>query len=123
MIIGNLGKDPELKYTQSGQAVATFSVAINEKWKNKDGAWQEKTEWVNCVAWAKLAEICGEYLRKGSKVYVEGKLQTRKWQDQSGADRYTTEVVLSEMKMLDGKKENEPSKPESNDYGSDDVPF
>lgn len=126
LIIGNLGRDPELKHTQSGQAVANFSVATSEKWKDKAGDWQEKTEWINCVAWGKLGEICSEYLHKGSKVYVEGKLQTRKWQDQNGADRHTTEVVLSEMKMLDGKKqENGQQRQERNDNGGGDydVPF
>lgn len=100
IIIGNLGADPELRYTQSGAPVATFRVATTERWKGQDGQMQEQTEWHSIVAWRRLAEICGEYLSKGSKVYIEGKLQTRKWQDQSGNDRYTTEIVAREMKML-----------------------
>ncbi len=100
ILIGNLGSDPEIRYTQSGTAVATFSVATTERWKNKDGQQQEQTEWHRIVAWRRLAEICGEYLSKGSKVYIEGKLQTRKWEDRDGNTRYTTEVVANEMKML-----------------------
>lgn len=100
MLIGNLGKDPEIRYTQNGTAVATFNVATTERWKDKDGQTQETTEWHRIVAWRKLAETCGEYLHKGSKVYIEGKLQTRKWQDQNGNDKYTTEIVANEMKML-----------------------
>ncbi|MDO9040930.1 MAG: single-stranded DNA-binding protein [Desulfocapsaceae bacterium] len=100
MLIGNLGKDPELRYTQSGTAVATFNVATTDRYKDKDGQMQETTEWHRVVAWAKLAETCGEYLHKGSKVYIEGKLQTRKWQDQNGNDKFTTEIVAREMKML-----------------------
>lgn len=102
-IIGNLGKDPELRYTQSGTAVASFSVATTEKYKNKGGEWEEKTEWHNVTLWGKLAEIAGEYLQKGKTVYIEGKLQTRKWQDRDGNDRYTTEIVGEKMLMLSGK--------------------
>ena len=100
ILIGNLGADPEIKFTQNGAPVATFTVATTEKWKDKDGQVQEQTEWHRIVAWQRLAEICGEYLAKGSRVYIEGKLQTRKWKDQSGNDRYTTEIVAREMKML-----------------------
>lgn len=100
ILIGNLGGDPEIRYTQAGTQVATFTIATTERWRGQDGQMQESTEWHRIVAWAKLAEICGEYLHKGSKVYIEGKIQTRKWQDQSGADRYTTEIVAREMKML-----------------------
>lgn len=100
ILIGNLGADPEIRYTQSGTPVVNFRIATTERWKDKDGQQQEQTEWHNVVAWGRLAEICGEYLAKGSKVYVEGKLQTRKWQDQNGNDRYTTEVIAREMKML-----------------------
>jgi single-strand DNA-binding protein len=100
ILIGNLGADPELRYTQSGTPVASFRIATTERWKDKDGNQQEQTEWHNIVAWSRLAEICGEYLNKGSRVYIEGKLQTRKWQDQNGNDRYTTEIVAREMKML-----------------------
>ncbi|NLZ16194.1 MAG: single-stranded DNA-binding protein [Desulfobulbaceae bacterium] len=100
ILIGNLGADPEIRYTQSGSQVATFNVATTEKWKGQDGNIQEQTEWHRIVAWSKLAEICGQYLHKGSRVYIEGRLQTRKWQDQSGVDRYTTEIIAREMKML-----------------------
>jgi single-strand DNA-binding protein len=103
MLIGNLGKDPEIRYTQSGTAVATFNVATTERWKDKDGQTQDSTEWHRIVAWQKLAETCGTFLHKGSKVYIEGKLQTRKWQDQNGNDKYTTEIIAREMKMLDSK--------------------
>ena len=103
ILVGNLGQDPEIKYTQSGDAVANFSLATSETWKDKAGVKQERTEWHRCVAWRKLAEIIQQYVRKGSKIYVEGKLQTRKWQGSDGQDRYTTEIVVSEMQMLDGK--------------------
>ena len=101
--IGRLGKDPETRYTQAGDAVCNFSVAVDESYKGKDGQKVEKTEWVNCVAWRKLGEICGQYLTKGSLVAVSGKMQTRKWQDSSGQDRYTTEILLDEMRMLGSK--------------------
>ena len=100
ILIGNLGKDPEIRYTQSGAAVVNFSIATTERWKGQDGQQQEQTEWHNIVAWKRLAEICSEYLNKGSKVYIEGKLQTRKWQDKDGNDRYTTEIVARDMQML-----------------------
>lgn len=103
ILIGNLGADPEVRYTQSSTPVASFRMATTERWRNQDGQQQEQTEWHRIVAWGKLAEICGQYLHKGSKVYIEGKLQTRKWQDQSGQDRYTTEVIAREMKMLDSR--------------------
>lgn len=105
ILIGNLGNDPELRFTQSGKQVANFSLATTERWRDQAGNQQEQTEWHKCVAWGRLAEICGQYLAKGSRVYIEGKLQTRKWQDQSGQDRYTTEIVASEMKMLGGGRE------------------
>ncbi len=107
IIVGNLGADPEIRYTQSGSAVATFSVATTERWRDQEGQQQESTEWHRIVAWKKLAEICGEYLHKGSRVYIEGKIQTRKWQDQNGNDRYTTEIIAREMKMLDRKNEGQ----------------
>lgn len=103
ILIGNLGKDPEVRYTQSGTAFSSFSIATSERWKDKDGQMKEQTEWHNIVAWDKLAEICGEYLRKGSRVYIEGKIQTRKWQDKDGHDRWTTEIVARDMKMLTPK--------------------
>ncbi|MCL2340873.1 MAG: single-stranded DNA-binding protein [Proteobacteria bacterium] len=100
ILIGNLGADPEIRYTQSGTPFASFRIATTERWKGQDGQMQEQTEWHSIVAWRRLAEICGEYLAKGSRVFIEGKLQTRKWQDQNGNDRYTTEIVAREMKML-----------------------
>ena len=107
MGIGRLGKDPELKYMPSGGAVTNISIACGADYKDKNtGQKVEVTEWVNIVFFNKLAEIVGEYLKKGSQVYVEGSLRTRKWQDQSGADRYTTEIVASEMQMLGGRAEN-----------------
>lgn len=104
IIIGNLGGDPEIRHTQNGNQVANFSVATTERWRRQDGQMQEQTEWHRVVAWDKLAEICGQYLAKGSKVYIEGKLQTRKWEDsRDNTTRYMTEIVAREMKMLDGK--------------------
>ena len=105
ILIGNLGADPELRHTQSGVTVASFRVATTERWKGQDGQMQEQTEWHSIVAWKRLAEICGEYLTKGSRVYIEGKLQTRKWEDQDGNARYTTEVVAREMKMLSARSD------------------
>ena len=106
-LIGNLGKEPELSYTASGIAVAKFSIATNERWKDQEGAVQERTEWHNIVAWRKLAEICGQYLKKGSKVYLEGKLQTRSWDDKNtGVKRYTTEIIADDLIMLDSKGSN-----------------
>ena len=105
--IGNLTADPEVRYSGSGAAIANFSIANSEKWKDKtSGEMQEKTEYHRIVMFNRLGEIAGEYLRKGSKVYIEGKLQTRKWQDQSGQDRYTTEIVANTMQMLDGRGDN-----------------
>lgn len=104
ILIGNLGNDPETKFLPSGGAVTTISLATSESWKDKQsGQMQERTEWHRVVFFNKLAEIAGEYLKKGSKVYVEGSLRTRKWQGQDGQDRYTTEIVASEMQMLDGR--------------------
>ena len=105
MLIGNLGKDPEVRYTTSGQAVASFSVATSEKFKNRNGEMEERTEWHNVVLWGRQAEVAGEYLAKGRTVFIEGRLQTRKWQDKDGRDRYTTEVVGDRMQMLGGKGE------------------
>lgn len=108
MLIGNLGKDPELRYTPSGVAVATFTVATNESWKDQDGNLQERTEWHNVVAWRKLAEVCGEWLKKGKKVYVEGRIQTRSYDDKNtGAKKYITEIVANSMIMLDSKDPGE----------------
>lgn len=107
ILIGNLGADPEVRYTQNSTAVAQFTVATSETWKDKQtGEPKEQTEWHRCVAYRRLAEIVGEYLRKGSKVYIEGRLQTRKWQGQDGQDRYTTEIVVNDLQMLDGRADN-----------------
>lgn len=105
MLIGNLGKDPEMKYTPSGQPVTTFSLAVSRSWRTPEGENRDETEWFRVVAWQKLAEVCNEYLRKGSKVYLEGRLQTRKWQDQQGQERTMVEVVASEMMMLDSRQD------------------
>ena len=104
ILVGNLGQDPEVKYMPSGQAVCNISIATTDSWNDKStGEKQERTEWHRVVFFRRLAEIAGEYLRKGSQVYVEGRLQTRKWQDQSGSDRYTTEIVVNDMQMLGGR--------------------
>ena len=101
ILVGNLGKDPEVRYMPNGNAVANITLATSESWKDKtSGEQQEKTEWHRIVMFRRLGEIAGEYLKKGSQVYIEGKLQTRKWQDNSGNDRYTTEIVANEMQML-----------------------
>lgn len=100
ILVGNLGRDPEVRYTPNGDAVANYSIATTETWKDKNGMRQEKTEWHNVVMYRRLAEIAGEYLKKGSQVYIEGRLQTRKWQDKQGNDRYTTEIVADHMQML-----------------------
>ena len=131
ILIGNLGKDPELSYTASGVAVAKFSIATNERWKDQEGNAQERTEWHNIVAWRKLAEICGQYLKKGSKVYLEGKLQTRSWDDKStGAKRYTTEIIADDLIMLDAKGSarsesgmSQPVPEESAGSEKEDLPF
>ncbi len=106
ILVGNLGNDPEVRYSANGAAIANISIATSESWKDKNtGEQQERTEWHRVVMFNRLGEIAGEYLRKGSQVYIEGKLQTRKWQDQNGQDRYSTEVVASEMQMLGGRGE------------------
>lgn len=105
ILIGNLGRDPDMRYTGSGNAVANLSLATTERWRDRQGQQQETTEWHRLVAFKRLAEICGEYLRKGSQIYVEGKLQTRKWQDNNGQDRYTTEVVMQQMNMLGNRNQ------------------
>lgn len=104
ILVGNLGRDPEMRYTQDGSAVANFSVATTERWTDRaTNERRERTEWHRVVCFRRLAEICGEYLHKGSKVYIEGSLQTRSWEGQDGQTRYTTEVVAREMKMLDSR--------------------
>jgi single-strand DNA-binding protein len=102
ILIGNLGKDPELKHTSGGTAVATMTIATNERFKDKSGEWQDRTEWHNVVLWQRLAEIASEYLKKGRSVYVEGRLQTRSWEDKQGQKRYTTEIVASDLVLLGG---------------------
>lgn len=137
ILIGNLGADPELRYTPAGSALATFSVATSESWKDKDGNTQEKTEWHRVVVWNKLAEIAGEYLKKGSQVYVEGRLTTRSWQDKDGVKRYMTEVVGLSFLMLGrkadgsgGREAAEPPPPPDESpagppmrSGEEDLPF
>lgn len=122
--IGNLGADPELRYTQAGDAVASFNIACSEQWKDRDGNKQEKTEWVKIVAWRQLAEICGQYLVKGKQIWCAGKMQTRQWEDRDGVTRYTTEVVISDMLMLGGGG-NGGGGARADDPGvtDDDIPF
>ncbi|MEX0770962.1 MAG: single-stranded DNA-binding protein [Balneolaceae bacterium] len=103
MIIGRLGQDPEVRYTQSNTAVATLNIATNERFKDRNGELQERTEWHRVVAWGRLAEICQEYLKKGSQVYIEGPIQTREWEDKDGQKRYTTEIKALTMTMLDSR--------------------
>lgn len=104
ILVGNLGRDPEVRYMPNGEAVCNFSIATTDSWKDKAGAKQERTEWHNIVMYRKLAEIAGEYLKKGRPVYVEGRLQTRKWQTKEGQDRYTTEIIADQMQMLGGRE-------------------
>ena len=105
IIVGNLGNDPEMRTTQGGSQVANFNVATNERFKDGSGEWQERTEWHKIVAWGRTAEICGQYLSKGRSVYIEGRIQTRKWEDKEGQTRYTTEIVCQNMQMLGGRGE------------------
>lgn len=146
ILLGNLGRDPELRFLPNGDAVCNFSIATTDSWKDKAGEKQEKTEWHNIVMYRKLAEIAGEYLKKGRPVYLEGRLQTRKWQTKDGQDRYTTEIVADNMQMLGGrdagtqstsknefnqepKKNDSPSKADDSSTASsfdefeDDIPF
>jgi single-strand DNA-binding protein len=103
ILVGNIGQDPEVRYMPNGNAVANLSLATSESWKDQQGQMQERTEWHRLTMYRRLAEIAGEYLRKGSQIYVEGKLQTRKWQDQQGQDKYTTEIIVDQMQMLGGR--------------------
>jgi single-strand DNA-binding protein len=120
IIVGNIGQDPEVKYMPSGGAVTNVSIATSETWKDKNtGQPQERTEWHRVVFFNRLGEIAGEYLKKGSKVYVEGSLRTRKWQAQDGTDRYTTEIVASEMQMLDGRGDNQGGAGQGGNYNQD----
>jgi len=123
ILVGNLGNDPEVRYTPQGSAVANVTIATSETWKDKNtGQKQDKTEWHRVVMFNRLGEIAGEYLKKGSKVYIEGKLQTRKWQDKSGQDRYTTEIVANEMQMLDSRGGAGDFAPSQQSYGSQQQP-
>ncbi len=134
ILIGHLGKDPEIRHAQSGATITSFSIATNESWNNKEGQREERTEWHRIVAFGKLAEICGQYLKKGKQIYIEGRLQTRSWEDRDGNKRYTTEIVASNMTMLGrtGETSNDTYAPpiQENDFrgaGSntkeDDIPF
>lgn len=107
ILVGRLGKDPELRYTQSGTAVASFSLATDERYKDREGNQQNKTEWHNIVAWRQLAEICGKFLHKGKQVYIEGKIQTRSYDDRDGNKRYITEIVADQMQMLGARDEQQ----------------
>lgn len=131
ILIGNLGADPELRYTATGTAVANFNIATKDVWTNKDGTKEDRTEWHRIVAWARLGEICGEYLAKGKQVYIEGKLRTRSWEDREGNKRYTTEILAQTMQMLGPAGERVP---QERDLGAgepqsggglpdDDIPF
>lgn len=123
--VGNLTRDPIVRHTKNGQAVTSFAIACNESWKDKDGAKQERVEYVQIVAWGKLGEICGEYLSKGKQVYVEGRLQTRDWEDNDGIKRYTTEIVIGTMTMLGQVDNNTSSTPASggDEFEDQDIPF
>jgi len=132
ILIGRLVKDPEIRYTPSGTAVANFTIATSREWKDRNtGEKQESTEWHRIVAWERLGEVCGEYLHKGSQVYIEGRLQTRSWEDQDGNKRWTTEVIAQAMQMLDpaGKggatqsNSQQPSAEEPINIPEDDIPF
>ncbi len=130
ILVGNLGADPEIRYTPTGMAVANFRIATSETWTNRDGQKETRTEWHRIVAFGRLAEICGEYLSKGKQVYIEGRLQTRQWDDKDGIKRYTTEIVANTMQMLgvpDRERTAEESQgPEENQpppMDMDDVPF
>lgn len=128
ILMGGLGRDPEIRFMPNGEAVANLSIATTETWKDKSGAKQQKTEWHNLVAYRKLAEIIGEYCKKGSQIYVEGKLQTRKW-EKDGITRYSTEVIVDTMQMLGGRSEdgttsNQAEQPSGNKEGfDDDIPW
>ncbi len=134
ILIGNLGGDPELRSTPGGTSVASFTLATNESWTDKDGTKQERTEWHRIVVWSRLAEICGQYLRKGSQVYIEGRLQTRTWEDKQGNQRKTTEIVARDMQMLGARSEGNGARSEAGagtpDFAAatvkiedDDLPF
>jgi single-strand DNA-binding protein len=113
ILIGNLGKDPELRYLPSGQAVTKFSLATGSRWKDKEGQWQDRTDWHNIVAFGKTAEICNEYLKKGRQVYIEGRVQTRSYDDRDGNKKWITEIIAQSMQMLGRKGEDEEEIPEA----------
>jgi single-strand DNA-binding protein len=139
ILIGNCGQDPEVKYTPDQRAITNITIATSESWKDKSGQQQDRVEWHRVVFFNRLAEIAGEYLKKGSKVYIEGSLRTRKWQDKEGHDRYTTEIVAKEMQMLDSKSESStqsmpisnndsparqiPKATKADNFMDDDIPF
>lgn len=123
MIIGNLGQDPEMRYTPSGKPLTKFRTATNRSWTGEDGEKQTETEWFNIVAWGKLAEICNQYLTKGQKVYIEGRLHTRHWTDDDGNYRSATEIVAQEMIMLEGKPRQDTESSPEPDPGDDEFPF
>ena len=132
ILIGRLGKDPEIRYTPDGAMVTNFNLATDEQWKDKNGEKVQKTEWHRIVAFGKLAEICGNYLVKGKLIFVEGRIQTRSWEDKEGVKRYTTEIVANNMQMLDPKGQNKADESSSDSMSSnsassstpmDDVPF
>jgi single-strand DNA-binding protein len=124
ILIGNLGADPELRYTATGTAVANFNLATKDNWTGKDGNKEEKTEWHRIVAWGRLGEICGEYLSKGKQVYIEGKLRTRSWEDRDGNKRYTTEILAQTMQMLGSAGDRGTAERDfgSKDFGGGDPP-
>lgn len=125
ILIGNLGRDPEVRYTPSGVAVANFSIATSETWTNKEGEKETRTEWHRIVAFGRLGEICGEYLSKGRQVYIEGRIQTRDWEDREGIKRYTTEIVANQMLMLGARDQAESARSDdapSPDFSSTQVP-
>lgn len=126
MIIGRLGRDPEMRYTPSGRPVTTFSVATSRSWNTSEGERRTETEWFNVVAWGSLAEICKQYLNKGQQVYVEGRLQTRYWDDADGNKHYSTEIVANEMIMLGDRRDNSQSADDEDSYSEaeeDEFPF
>jgi single-strand DNA-binding protein len=123
MIIGHLGRDPEMRYTPSGRPVTTFSVATTRSWTSADGDRHEETEWFNVVAWGSLAEICNQYLHKGQQVYVEGRLQTRRWEDNEGNKHFTTELVAKEMIMLGDRRDIANDTTDSSEGIEENFPF
>jgi single-strand DNA-binding protein len=123
ILIGNLGRDPEVRYTPGGLAVANFSMATSETWTNKEGEKETRTEWHRIVAWGKLGEICGEYLSKGKQIYIEGRIQTREWEDKEGNKRYTTEIIALQMLMLGSRESaDEPRTSPSSDMETPNLP-